>query len=101
MIKELTSLDIYGIPWRGNKLFHKELAFFATENDLVLGVVALDRVDKDYSWVLIAHKSIVTPQFGNQVSDSGYSLVNFRVSRQTQATATRELHTAMERLGKP
>jgi len=31
---------------------HRELMWYATDDDAVLGVVILDLVDKDYSWVV-------------------------------------------------
>lgn len=98
MIKSVRNLRSYGVPWRGNPMLHEELAFYATENDLVLGVVIRDRVDNDFSWVVMAHKSIATPQFDNEVTASGYSLFNMAASRLTQGVATKELHAAMEKV---
>ena len=37
----------------GDPRLHRELMWYATEDDAVLGVVILDLVDKDYSWVVL------------------------------------------------
>jgi hypothetical protein len=95
-VKEVDSLRRYGIPWRGNSTFHQELAYYATDDDLVLGVVVRDRVDHDFSWVLIVHTSVALPKFDNQITDSGYHTVDTKVSMATQEIATKELHRVMQ-----
>jgi hypothetical protein len=100
MVKELgrSGFRDYGIPWRGHPALHEEIAWFATDDDRVLGVVIRDRVDNDFSWVLLAHASIPVPEDDSEISASGYRAVTLKVSRPTQATATAELHEAMQRL---
>jgi hypothetical protein len=39
MIKALKNFRNYGIPWHGHPALHEELAWFATEDDHVLGLV--------------------------------------------------------------
>jgi hypothetical protein len=107
MIKELKSFRDYGIPWRGHPGLHQELAWFATDDDRVLGVVLRDRVDNDFSWVLMAHVDLIgrddyEPDY--ETSASGFRTVTLTVSRPTQAVATKELHEAMVQIargGKP
>ena len=43
----------YNIPLSGDPRLHRELMWYATEDNAVLGVVILDLVDKDYSWVVL------------------------------------------------
>jgi hypothetical protein len=35
----------------GHPALHRELMWYATDDDAVIGVVILDLVDRDYSWV--------------------------------------------------
>jgi len=42
----------FNIPTSGHPELHRELMWYATDDDAVLGVVILDLVDKDYSWVV-------------------------------------------------
>jgi hypothetical protein len=107
MIKALKSFRDYGIPWRGHPGLHQELTWFATDDDRVLGVVLRDRVDNDFSWVLMAHVDLIgrddyEPDY--ETSASGFRAVALTVSRPTQAVATKELHEAMVQIargGKP
>jgi hypothetical protein len=46
----------YNIPASGDPRLHRELTWYATDDDAVLGVVILDLVDKDYSWVVFNTK---------------------------------------------
>jgi hypothetical protein len=101
MVKELSrsSFRDYGIPWRGHPTLHEELAWFATDDDRMLGVVLRDKVDNDFSWVLMAHIDLVgRGEDGDEISASGYRGVKLRVSRPTQVAATEELPAAMLRL---
>ena len=43
----------FNIPMSGHPELHRELMWYATDDDAVLGVVILDLVDKDYSWVVL------------------------------------------------
>ena len=43
----------FNIPMSSHPDRHRELMWYATEDDAVLGVVILDLVDKDYSWVVL------------------------------------------------
>jgi hypothetical protein len=75
----------YNIPAAGDPKLHRELIWYATEDDAVLGVVLLDLVDKDYSWV------VLTP------SDRppGYTAADMDQSLATEEEATAALHDAM------
>jgi hypothetical protein len=42
----------FNVPMSGHPRLHRELTWYATDDDAVLGVVILDLVDKDYSWVV-------------------------------------------------
>jgi hypothetical protein len=43
----------FNIPMSGHPELHRELMWYATDDDAVLGVVILDLVDKDYSRVVL------------------------------------------------
>ena len=43
----------FNIPIPGYPKLHRELMWYATDDDAVLGVVILDLVDKDYCWVVL------------------------------------------------
>jgi hypothetical protein len=43
----------YNIPIPGNPMLHRELAWYATDDDAVIGVVILDLAYKDYSWAAL------------------------------------------------
>ena len=43
----------FNIPMSGHPKLHRELMWYATDDDVVLGVVILDLVDKNYSWVVL------------------------------------------------
>jgi hypothetical protein len=81
MIKTLKNFHDYAIPWRGHP--------------------GRDRVDNDFSWVLMAHVELVgrddhEPDY--EISASGFRTVTLKVSRPTQEAATEELHAAMLQL---
>jgi hypothetical protein len=100
MIRTLENFRNYGVPWRGHPGLHQELAWFATEDDRVLGVVIRDRVDNDFGWVLMAHVGLVGRGEGDEISASGFQTVALKVSRPTQTAATEELHAAMLQLAR-
>jgi hypothetical protein len=97
MIKALKDFDGYGILWHANSNFHQEVAWFATDDDRVLGTVVPDRIDNDFGWVVLAHVDLVgrDNEDDYETSPSGYRTVTMMVSRPSQAAATEELHTAM------
>jgi hypothetical protein len=43
----------YDVPWNGHPLCHEELSWWATADDRVLGVVIRDKIDDDFSWVIL------------------------------------------------
>jgi hypothetical protein len=43
----------YNIPIPRNPMLHRELAWYATDDDAVIGVVILDLAYKDYSWAVL------------------------------------------------
>jgi hypothetical protein len=103
MIRELSCYGFrdYGIPWRGHPALHEEIAWFATADDRVFGVVLRDKIDNDFSWVLLAHTALVgRGEVGDEISASGFRSVKLRVSRPTRSAATAELHAAMLQLAR-
>ena len=84
MIKSVQKVS-YNILWNGDPRLHEELMWYATDDDRVLGVVIRDRVDNDYSWVLLM-------QEGGGV----FKGVDLNTSQPDVATATAELHAAMK-----
>jgi hypothetical protein len=75
----------YNILYDGHPDFHEEIMWYATDDDRVLGVVIRDRVDNDYSWVMLLR----------EVGEA-FKGVDLATSRPDIETATKELHAAME-----
>ena len=74
----------YGVPWDGHPLCHEELSWWATQDDRVLGVVIRDRVDDDFSWViLMRHPGGV------------FRAIDLATSMPTREIAAEALHVAM------
>ena len=74
----------YHIPMSGNPMLHRELTWYATHDDAVLGVVILDLVDKDYSWVALTQSD----------RSAGYMAADME-TLPTEEDATAALHDAM------
>ena len=85
MIKKINP-NHYDIPMKGNSMLHRNLEWYATEDDKVLGVVLLDLIDKDYSWVVLTDSPEDTP---------GFCAVHMDASLPSQDEATRILHKEM------
>ena len=75
----------FDIPTSGHPKLHRELMWYATDDDAVLGVVILDLVDKDYSWAVLTQSDQAT----------GYTTADLGQSRPTEEDATAALHDAM------
>ena len=76
----------YNIPMQGSPVLHRNLEWYATNDNKVIGVVLLDLIDKDYSWVVLTDTPEDTP---------GYCAVNMEASLSTQEEATKALHREM------
>ena len=61
----------YNIPIPGNPMLHRELAWYATDDDAVIGVVILDLAYKDYSWAVLTPSDQAA---GYTTADMGQSL---------------------------
>jgi hypothetical protein len=85
MIKSVDPCD-YHIPMQGSP-YHQNLAWYATKDDAVLGVLIRDRVDNDFSWVVLTQND----------QGPGYTAVNLGHSKRTADIARQELHAAMEK----
>jgi hypothetical protein len=81
-IRKLENRDGYAIP-PGNPSLHRELAWYATDDDQRLGVVTLDLYDQDFGWVVLAKAA------------AGYLAINMAASCPTIEEATQQLHAAM------
>jgi hypothetical protein len=77
----------YNIPLSGDPSLHRELMWYATEDNAVLGVVILDLVDKDYSWVVLTEND----------QGPGYTAIDMGASLPTEEDATAALHDAMRK----
>ena len=71
---------------QGETQLAPELEWYATNDNKVIGVVLLDLIDKDYSWVVLTDTPEDTP---------GYCAVNMEASLSTQEEATKALHQEM------
>ena len=76
----------YNIPLSDDPRLHRELMWYATEDNAVLGVVILDLVDKDYSWAALTQSDQAA---GYTTADMGQSPLP------TEEDATAALHDAM------
>ena len=76
----------FNIPMSSHPDRHRELMWYATEDDAVLGVVILDLVDKDYSWAALTQSDQAA---GYTSADMGQSPLP------TEEDATAALHDAM------
>jgi hypothetical protein len=85
-IRRLSSTAGYNVP-HGDPLCHKPLAWFASEDDRVLGVVILDRIDGDFSWVAL------------EKDEGVWRAADVAASLGSRDEATKALHTAMRVLG--
>jgi hypothetical protein len=93
-------MKIRSVPDKGYKIARRsppslvrELEMFANEDESVLGIVALDLVDNDYSYIVLS-----------QVESPVYSAVDLKTSIEHRDQATEELHNAMRNYkegGKP
>ena len=72
----------FNIPMSSHPDRHRELMWYATEDDAVLGVVILDLVDKDYSWVVLTQ-------------GPGFTAIDIGASLPSEDDATAALHDAM------
>lgn len=77
----------YNIPLSDDPRLHRELMWYATEDNAVLGVVILDLVDKDYSWVVLTEND----------QGPGYTAIDMGASLPTEEDATAALHDAMRK----
>jgi len=84
MIKPI-DVATYNIQFHGNPAFHQNVAWYATTDDRIVGVVVRDLVDNDYSWVKLI-----------QDADGNYTVADLDASLDTVEQATAELHKAME-----
>lgn len=107
MIKTLKDTRKYNMPWQVDPRLIVALAWYATEDDSVLGVVVRDRLDQDFGWVALT--KTVTAEIGRQfdweklqrpvyIPAGTYRTHDVAVSRPTAEAATTELHAAMERI---
>jgi hypothetical protein len=79
-----TSKTRFHIPMSGRPDLHRELAWYATDDDAVIGVVILDLVDKDYSWVVLTENE-----------GPGFGAIELGTSLPSEDDATAALHDAM------
>ena len=79
----------YNIPMMGDPMLHKNLYWYATDDRKVLGVVLLDLIDKDYSWVVLTDTPEDLP---------GYCAVDMAASLPSLNAAIEELHEAMMKI---
>ena len=88
-IKEIYAGD-YHIPMQGVPGTHRNLQWYATDDNRVLGVVILDLVDSDYSWVVLSEE----PQ-NDEFDGTGYRAINLGHSLPDRETAARQLCKTM------
>ena len=66
--------------------FYQELAWYATDDNTVLGVIVYDRLDRDYDWLVLTEND----------QRPGYTAIDFGHSLTNEALATQALHSAMQ-----
>jgi hypothetical protein len=77
----------YTISISSHPKLHRELMWYATEDDTVLGVVILDLVNKDYSWVVLAEND----------QGPGNTAIDMGALFPTEDDATAASHDAMRK----
>jgi hypothetical protein len=75
----------FHIPMAGHPLIHRTLEWYGTDDAKLLGVVILDLVDKDFSWVIL----------GDDGEQAGYTCLLSDASISTQEEARKVLHKQM------
>ena len=75
----------FNIPMSGHPKLHRELMWYATDDDAVLGVVILDLAYKHYSWAVLTQSD----------QAAGYTTADMGQSLPTEEDATAALHDAM------
>ena len=84
MIRQIDK-SLFNIPLSSHPERHSELIWYATDDDAVLGVVILDLVNKDYSWVVLAEND----------QGPGYTAIDMGALFPTEDDATAASHDAM------
>jgi len=69
----------------GNPVLHQNLSWFATGNDKVLGVVLKDKIDNDFSWVVLTQNE----------DAPAYTCIDMDASLPTLGDAVTILHQKM------
>lgn len=87
-MKTLPNLNSYPIPFRGHPSLHQEIGWHASDDGKILGIVIRDKVDNDYSWVMLA-----MDQHGQFYAE------DVEASRPSEQAATDELLAAMRKAG--
>ena len=75
----------FNIPPPERPTQRRELKWYATGDDAVLGVVILNLVDKDYSWAVLTEK----------VRGQGFAAIATGTELATEEDAAAALHAAM------
>jgi hypothetical protein len=57
MIRKVDRRNYY-VPIHGDRRLHYELEWHATDNNTVLGAVILDKIDFDFSWVVLTKQEV-------------------------------------------
>jgi hypothetical protein len=89
MIRQVVDKSRYNIPIFSDPRLH-EVAWYATEDDAVLGVVILDMVDLGYSWIALTQSD----------QPPGYTATDMGSLLPTEDDATAALHDAMRSIGR-
>ena len=89
MIRQVVDKSRYNIPIFSDPRLH-EVAWYATEDDAVLGVVILDMVDLGYSWIALTQSD----------QPPGYTATDMGSSLPTEDDAQAALHYAMRSSGR-
>src|SRR5262249_20568546 len=80
------------IPMTGNPQLHRNWGWWATEDERVLGVLILDLVDHDFSWVVLTQADQ-----GDEFDGYGaYRAVNLGHSCASETEAKNKLFEAMK-----
>jgi len=90
-IRSLPNLDGFLTPV-GAPALHDERAWYATDDNTVLGIIVRDRIDNDFGFVVLAQDTVLT-----EAPSGGYGCVDSAVSHPTIDAAIIALHDAMRR----
>jgi hypothetical protein len=91
--------EVFRTDFRGGAHpdLHQEVEWFATASGRTRGVLILDLVDHDYSWVVLTREYQPDSYRGTGNADGAFAAVDLGHSAADQDVARKQLHAAMRK----